>query len=97
MARRDGGIERRVGASGRLSWRARWYDAAGHRQSATFSTKAEAGAWLAERVVEVHRGGTGTMDGRRTTLAEWWARWQEGRQVSHQAQRCPFTGPARRG
>ncbi|MGC8626904.1 MAG: tyrosine-type recombinase/integrase [Acidimicrobiales bacterium] len=82
MPRRDGGIERRAGASGEVAWRARWYDTAGRRQSATFSTKAEADAWLAERVVEVHRGGTGSMEGRRLTLAEWWAKWQSGRQVS---------------
>ena len=107
VARRDGGIERRVGASGQVTWRARWYDATGHRQSATFSTKAEADAWLAERVVEMHRGGTGTMDGRRMTLAEWWARWQDGRQVSLLAARreqsawecwvAPHPGKARLG
>ncbi|MGC8626350.1 MAG: hypothetical protein ACP5VR_02145, partial [Acidimicrobiales bacterium] len=82
MPRRDGGIERRLWPSGQVTWRARWYDAAGCRQSATFSTKAEADAWLAERSVEMHRGGTGAMEGRRLTLAEWWGRWQGGRQVS---------------
>ncbi len=82
MPRRDGGIERRVGVSGQVTWRARWYDASGHRQSASFDTKAEADAWLADRSVEMRQGGTGSMEGRRTTLAEWWERWQAGRQVS---------------
>ena len=41
------------------------------------------------------RGGSGSMEGRRTTLAEWWERWQSGRQISllaarreHSAWRC---------
>ncbi len=47
------------------------------------------------------------MDGGRTTLAEWWARWQDGRQVSLLAARreqsawdcwiCPHLGKARLG
>ena len=82
MPRRDGGIERRVGAGGQVTWRARWYDVAGHRQSASFDTKAEAEAWLGDRLAEMRRGSSGSMEGRRTTLAEWWARWQSGRQVS---------------
>jgi integrase len=81
MPRRGGYIERRAWASGEITWRARWYDAAGQRQSATFNTRAEADDWLAERTVEMRRGGTGSMAGQRTTLADWWARWQSGRQV----------------
>ena len=77
MPRRAGGVQHRG-----PTWRARWYDAAGRRQSASFDTKAEAEAFLAERTVELARGGTASMDGRRTTLAEWWERWQAGRQVS---------------
>ena len=87
MPRRDGGIERRVGVSGQVTWRARWYDASGRRQSASFDTKAEADAWLADRSVEMRQGGTGSMEGRRTTLAEWWERWQSGRQVSYMTAR----------
>jgi hypothetical protein len=30
----------------------------------------------------MRRGSSGNMQGRRTTLVEWWARWQGGRQVS---------------
>ena len=77
MPRRAGGVQHRG-----PTWRARWYDAAGRRQSASFDTKAEAEAFLAERTVELARGGTASMDGRRTTLAEWWERWQAGHQVS---------------
>ncbi len=87
MPRRDGGIERRVGAGGQVTWRARWYDVTGHRQSASFDTKAEAEAWLADKSVEMRRGGSGSMEDRRTTLAEWWERWQSGRQVSLLASR----------
>jgi integrase len=47
-----------------------------------FDTKAEGEAWLAERSVEMRRGGMEGMEGRRTTLAQWWERCQSGRQVS---------------
>ncbi|MGC8627253.1 MAG: tyrosine-type recombinase/integrase [Acidimicrobiales bacterium] len=89
MTSRNGtnGVDRRVWPSGRVTWRARWNDISGKRQCASFNTKAEAETWLAGRVVEMHRGGTGSMDGKRTTLSEWWETWQAGRQVSMLAAR----------
>jgi|GEM_PF-1668720 excisionase family DNA binding protein len=78
-ARRAASTQRRTWPSGRATYRARSYDATGQRQTASFDTKAEAEAWLANRSVAMRRGGTGSMGGRRTTLAEWWARWQSGR------------------
>jgi len=76
-----GSVEERVWPSGRVTWRARWYDAGGNRQRASFDTRREAEVFLADRLAEVRHGGLGTMEGRRTTLAEWWAEWQLGRQV----------------
>jgi len=76
-----GSVEERVWPSGRVTWRARWYDAGGKRQRASFDTRREAEVFLADRLAEVRQGGLGTMEGRRTTLAEWWAEWQAGRQV----------------
>jgi hypothetical protein len=77
----SGSVEQRTLRDGRVTWRARWRDAAGKKQSASFDTRREADAFLAEMTVELRRGGPGTMEGRRTTLAEWWERWQAGRQV----------------
>jgi hypothetical protein len=77
----SGSVEQRTLRDGRVTWRARWRDAAGKKQSASFDTRREADAFLAEMTVELRRGGPGTMEGRRTTLAEWWAEWQLGRQV----------------
>jgi integrase len=82
MPRKAGHIERRTWPTGRVTWRAHWYDATGKKQSASFDTQGEAETFLAERLVEVRQGGSGTMEGRRTTLAEWWGEWQLGRQVS---------------
>ena len=76
-----GNVERRTWPTGRVTWRARWHDATGKPQRASFDTRAEAEAFLAERSVEMAHGGSGSMEGRRTTLAEWWERWQAGRQV----------------
>jgi len=77
----SGSVEQRTLRDGRVTWRARWRDAAGRKQSASFDTRREADAFLAEMTVELRQGGLGTMEGRRTTLAEWWERWQLGRQV----------------
>jgi integrase len=77
-----GSVEQRVWPSGRVTWRARWYDASGNRQRASFDTRREAETFLADRLAEVRQGGLGTMEGRRTTLAQWWEEWQLGRQVS---------------
>jgi integrase len=76
-----GSVEERVWPSGRVTWRARWYDAGGNRQRASFDRRREAEVFLADRLAEVRQGGSGAMEGRRTTLAEWWAEWQSGRQV----------------
>jgi hypothetical protein len=81
MPRKAGHIERRTWPTGRVTWRAHWYDAMGKKQSASFDTQGEAEAFLGDRLAEVRHGGPGTMEGRRTTLAEWWERWQAGRQV----------------
>jgi len=78
----SGSVEQRTLRNGRVTWRARWRDAAGKKQSASFDTRREADAFLAERVAEMRQGGPGTMEGRRTTLAEWWGEWVAGRQVS---------------
>jgi hypothetical protein len=45
------------------------------------STHAEKPSVPCDRLAEVRQGGLGTMEGRRTTLAKWWAEWQLGRQV----------------
>jgi len=81
VPRRAGHIERRTWPTGRVTWRAHWYDTMGKKQSASFDTQGEAEAFLGDRLAEVRHGGPGTMEGRRTTLAEWWAEWQLGRQV----------------
>jgi hypothetical protein len=82
-----GNVERRTWPTGRVTYRARWHDAAGKSQRASFDTRAEAEAFLAERFVELARGGSASMAGRRTTLAECWETWQAGRQVSLLARR----------
>lgn len=80
-SRTTGHIKRRTWASGSVTWRAHWYGVTRKKQSASFDTRSEADAWLAERAVKMGRGGSGSMAGRRMKLANWWAKWQSGRQV----------------
>jgi hypothetical protein len=70
-----GNITKRT-AGGAVRWRSRWQDATGRQHSATFDTKAEAAAWLAEQSTDRSRGTWTDPRGGRVPLADWVEQWR---------------------
>ena len=57
-------------------------DVSGKRHTANFDTTSEADIHRQERLRERRRGGTGDPTGGKLTVAQWWDRWSDTRQVT---------------
>jgi len=65
-----------------VTFEANWRDASGKRHTANFDTASQADTYRQERLGERRRGGTGDPSGGKLTVAQWWERWSDTRQVS---------------
>lgn len=79
--RRNGSVQRRQWPGGAVTYRVRWTDAAGRRQSASCDSRQAGEMFLRARLAEMDRGLDGSYAGRRVTLADWWRQYSAGRQI----------------